>query len=92
MIEPCAYGVATSFGPNTKNFADIVGLLLQAKACKQFVNEEELSPWVREMVTNSTLRNELGDRAKRVAASHRGALDRTIAAIENFLPQQDNPV
>jgi 3-deoxy-D-manno-octulosonic-acid transferase len=92
MIEPCAYGVATSFGPNTKNFADIVGLLHHAKACKQFMNEEELLPWVREMVANSTLRNEIGDRAKTVTASHRGALDRTLAAIENFLPQPDNPV
>jgi 3-deoxy-D-manno-octulosonic-acid transferase len=92
MIEPCAYGVATSFGPNTKNFADIVGLLLHAKACKQFVNEDELLPWVREMVANPTLRNEIGDRAKTVAASHRGALDRTLAAIEKFLPQHDNPV
>ncbi len=92
MIEPCAYGVATSFGPNTKNFADIVGLLLQQNACKQFQNESELLPWVREMVENPTLRNEIGDRAKRVAESHRGALDRTLEAIEKFLTYRDNPV
>jgi 3-deoxy-D-manno-octulosonic-acid transferase len=91
MIEPCAFGVATSFGPNTKNFTDIVGLLLAENACKQFSDEEEIVPWLREMMTNPVLRNEMSERAARVAASHRGALGRTIAAIENFLPQQANP-
>ena len=28
MIEPAAYGVATSFGPNTQNFRDVVEMLL----------------------------------------------------------------
>src|SRR5690606_20883116 len=30
MIEPAAYGVATCFGPNTRNFRDIVAALLAA--------------------------------------------------------------
>ena len=29
MIEPAAYGAAVSFGPNTWNFRDVVGLLVQ---------------------------------------------------------------
>lgn len=29
MIEPAAYGVATSFGPNTRNFRDVVQLMLR---------------------------------------------------------------
>ena len=31
MIEPAAYGVAVSFGPNTQNFRDVVAALLAAK-------------------------------------------------------------
>ena len=30
MIEPAAYGAAVSFGPNTRNFRDIVAALLAA--------------------------------------------------------------
>ena len=31
MIEPAAYGAAVSFGPNTRNFRDIVAALLRAR-------------------------------------------------------------
>ena len=50
MIEPCAYGVATCFGPNTRNFADIVQLLLEEEACQQLLKPDELQAWVDSML------------------------------------------
>src|SRR5207344_3013030 len=34
MLEPAAYGAAVCFGPNTKNFRDIVAALLDANAAQ----------------------------------------------------------
>lgn len=85
MIEPCAFGVATCFGPNTKNFRDIVHLLLQENACVQLDSPESLEPWIRSMIADREKRNALGGRAHQVAAKHRGALDRTIGGLLPWL-------
>ncbi|XZE20269.1 3-deoxy-D-manno-octulosonic acid transferase [Pirellulaceae bacterium SH449] len=85
MIEPCAYGVATSFGPNTKNFRDVVNLLLEERACKQFQDSREIVPWVRDMLTHPAQRNELGQAAAAVAARHRGATERTWSDLSKLL-------
>lgn len=88
MIEPCAFGVATCFGPNTKNFRDIVQLLLQEQACVQLQSPEDLQPWLENMLNDSLARQKLGEHAGTVAAKHRGALERTMKVIHEFLPSQ----
>ncbi|MFN7290984.1 MAG: 3-deoxy-D-manno-octulosonic acid transferase [Pirellula sp.] len=85
MIEPCAFGVATSFGPNTKNFRDIVRLLRDKDACKQFENPAEIVPWVMEMAHHPELRIEMGKRAALVATEHRGATERTMTELRKLL-------
>ena len=90
MIEPCAYGVATSFGPNTKNFRDIVGLLRDKNACKQFEDPAEIVPWVKDMAHHPELRIEMGKRAASVASEHRGAIDRTWSELQRLLEGEMN--
>jgi 3-deoxy-D-manno-octulosonic-acid transferase len=85
MIEPCAFGVATSFGPNTKNFRDIVGLLVDKDACKQFDRPDEIVPWIMEMAHHPELRIEMGKRAALVATEHRGATERTWTELRKLL-------
>ena len=85
MIEPCAFGVATSFGPNTKNFRDIVGLLVDKDACKPFDSPDEIVPWIMEMAHHPELRIEMGKRAALVATEHRGATERTWTELRKLL-------
>lgn len=85
MIEPCAYGVATSFGPNTKNFRDIVGLLREKNACRQFDSPAEIVPWIKELAHHPELRIEMGKRAAAVASEHRGAIERTWTELQKLL-------
>jgi 3-deoxy-D-manno-octulosonic-acid transferase len=85
MIEPCAYGVATSFGPNTKNFADIVKLLLEKHACMQFQSQDQVATWIEEMLNNESNRFRLANAAKATCASHRGAVARTWLELQRFL-------
>lgn len=86
MIEPCAYGAATCFGPNTKNFADIVKLLKAQNACHQFQSPGELIPWIESMISDSPRRKELGRNARETCQQHRGAIDRTWVEIQRLLP------
>lgn len=85
MIEPCAYGVATCFGPNTKNFADIVKLLLDDRACHQLQTQEELLPWVKSLIEDATVRQQLGLNARQTCLKHKGAIDRTWIEIQRLL-------
>lgn len=85
MIEPCAYGVATCFGPNTKNFADIVKLLLVDRACQQLQTQEELLPWVESLIEDAAVRHQFGLNARLTCQKHKGAIDRTWFEILRLL-------
>ena len=77
MIEPCAYGVATCFGPNTRNFADIVQLLLAENACTQLQTPEELRPWIESMLQDVESRQQMSARAIAASQKHCGAVQKT---------------
>ena len=85
MIEPCAYGVATCFGPNTKNFADIVKLLLDADAAKELQVASELRPWIESMIADPNERQRMSKSARETCQSQRGASQRTWEKIEHLL-------
>jgi len=78
MIEPAAYGVATCFGPNTKNFRDIVTALLAADGARVVQNEEQLEAFVRRCLADELFSRELGLRAREFVATQLGATQRTI--------------
>ncbi len=81
MIEPAAYGVCTSFGPNTKNFRDIVRLLLDAQGAVVLNEPNELAVWVREMLCDPSKARKIAERGRQVARSHRGATQRTLQGL-----------
>lgn len=85
MIEPCAYGVVTSFGPNTRNFADVVQILLDAGAATQFANPEELAPWLANLLEHPDAAGAMRQRAVATVAAQRGAVDRTWSALVHLL-------
>ena len=91
MIEPCAYGVATSFGPNTRNFADVVQLLLEGGAAVQLEEPSSLETWVRRMVEQPSERKEIAAQARQVTSEHRGAIERTWRALSLLLPASKLP-
>jgi 3-deoxy-D-manno-octulosonic-acid transferase len=81
MIEPAAYGVAVSFGPDTQNFRDIVAALLSEQAAVVVHNGEELTAFVRRALDDRMFAVQLGQRAKAIVASQLGATDRTLAHL-----------
>jgi 3-deoxy-D-manno-octulosonic-acid transferase len=83
MIEPAAYGVAVCFGPNTRNFRDIVATLLAHQAAVVVQNESQLLEFVRQCCDEPPLREELGNRAQQLVLQQQGATSRTV---ERLLP------
>jgi len=83
MIEPAAYGAAVSFGPNTRNFRDIVRMLLSRQAAVVVQNGAELTAFVERCLAEPLFRKTLGARARQLAIEQKGAADRTLRFIES---------
>lgn len=81
MIEPAAYGAAVCFGPNTRNFRDIVAAMLRHEAAVVVANGEEFTQFVRRCLEDPGFADELGGRARRMVARQLGATDRTLELL-----------
>ncbi len=85
MIEPAAYGAAVSFGPHTKNFEDVVSMMLQAQAAEVVHDGDQLTDFVRKCLENPTYAEGLGRRARDLVLHHRGAADRTCMLLSRMV-------
>ena len=86
MIEPAGYGAAVLFGPNTWNFKDVVELLLAQNAALVVHSGEELTARIDEMLSDRTKTAELGERARLLVTTQRGATARTVELLKRVLP------
>jgi 3-deoxy-D-manno-octulosonic-acid transferase len=90
MIEPAAYGEAVSFGPNTRNFRDMVSLLLEAQAAVVVQSGDELTAFVEHCLEAPEFAADLGRRAQSLVAGNLGATRRTVdllaALTEDLAP------
>lgn len=81
MIEPSGYGAAVSFGPNTRNFRDIVETLLAADAAVVVRNRDELLGFVRRAIDEPAWSSALGQQAQALVGQQKGATQRTVDLI-----------
>jgi 3-deoxy-D-manno-octulosonic-acid transferase len=86
MIEPAAYGVAVSFGPNTWNFRDIVQSLLADHAAVVVLDQQELTAFLRRCVECPDDARELGRRARDWVVRQQGAAARTMEHLRLLVP------
>lgn len=84
MIEPAAYGVATCFGPNTRNFRDIVAALLAADGARVVADEESLEAFVSACLAMPAEAHALGERGRAFVRTQLGATTRTADAIDRL--------
>lgn len=81
MIEPAAYGAAVSFGPNTRNFRDIVSMMLDRDAAVVVEDASELHDLVRRCLKYPNYATKLGDRARELVRNQLGATARTVELL-----------
>jgi 3-deoxy-D-manno-octulosonic-acid transferase len=84
MMEPAAYGVAVSFGPNTKNFRDVVQLLREHEAVVVVRDGDELTRFLRHCMVDPTYAQALGETARSVVLDQAGATNRTVDLLLGF--------
>jgi len=85
MIEPAAYGTVVCFGPQTKNFRDIVAALLKRKAATVIHDQRELADLVKKALSNPGFVEKTGNAARQLVAENSGATQRTLAGLRPLL-------
>jgi len=85
MIEPAAYGVAVTFGPNTWNFKQVVAALLEHQAALEVKTKAEWEAVTMKLLGDEAQRRELGQRAREFVLQQQGATARTVQLLKFYL-------
>ena len=83
MIEPAAYGAAVCFGPNTKNFRDIVEMMLRDNAAQVVHDRREMEQFFRRCLEDPAFAEQLGTNARNLVQRQVGATQRTLERLQN---------
>jgi 3-deoxy-D-manno-octulosonic-acid transferase len=85
ILEPAAFGKIPVFGPSMENFSEIASRFVAADAAIQVESPEDAGvAWI-ELLRNPERRHKMGENAKHLVESSRGATDRVLAEISKFL-------
>lgn len=85
MIEPSGYGAAVSFGPLTRNFRDIVAMLLSSEAAVVVSDQAEMEQFVRSCLHSPEYASELGEKARKIVLSQQGAAEKTYSIVRRAI-------
>jgi 3-deoxy-D-manno-octulosonic-acid transferase len=88
MIEPAAYGAAVCFGPNTRNFRDVVSTMLAHDAAVVVADGEQLARFVRRCLEEPDYAAALGQRARSLVLAQLGASQRTFDLLAALAEQR----
>src|SRR4051812_13680441 len=87
ILEPAHFGKPVVVGPYTHNFRDIMAIFVRedavtvARTTAEHGSKAEFEPKLRELLADESSRRNLGDRARNVLESQRGATARTASAL-----------
>lgn len=84
ILEPCALGVPVVFGPHMFNFPDISRWTIKEGAGRMVQDVDELVKTVSELLSNPSLRDEMGNKGMAFIDAHRGALNKNYELIEGL--------
>lgn len=85
LIEACAAGVPTVVGPHTFNFSEAAEGAIEADAAIRVADASCAVKEALAIVLDADRRQAMSDRALQFSACHRGATERTIAALAPLL-------
>lgn len=84
ILEPCALGVPVVFGPHMFNFPDISRWTIKEGAGIMVQNTDELTSVIGELLSNPSLRDEMGSKGIAFINGHRGALDKNHSLLQKL--------
>ena len=81
-LEPAAFGKPILFGPYMDDFTEIASDLLEKNAAIVCHDEDDIFYSVKHLLTDLTLRKEMGDHAQSLVLQHRGVSMRHLEIID----------
>jgi 3-deoxy-D-manno-octulosonic-acid transferase len=88
MIEPAAYGAAVCFGPKTRNFRDIVEMMLRENAAEVVHDQHDMEMFVRKCLEQPEFAAALGKNAKKLVQDQTGATQRTLESLQTLFARE----
>jgi 3-deoxy-D-manno-octulosonic-acid transferase len=85
-VEAVKLGAAVLTGPNFQNFRDSYTELLRAGGCKEVSDAGSLAEAALDLLGDASARRAMTERASSAIATMSGALPRTLAELERYLP------
>jgi 3-deoxy-D-manno-octulosonic-acid transferase/tetraacyldisaccharide-1-P 4'-kinase len=84
VLEPAAFGKPVIVGPHMENFREIAAEFSRASAVVEIARAEELGAAVAMLLDKEAQRVEIGQRARALAESERGATARVVAVAREL--------
>ena len=85
LLEPASLAVPSVVGPHTFNFVDITRLLVEAGAVQQLENPGQLPDAILRFLDDKKLAKQCGEAGRKRIERERGALDRTLKLVQQYL-------
>lgn len=85
ILEPAAFAQPPVFGPHMGNFQEMAADFLAARAAVQVANERELGETWVELIRGEEKRRRMGEAAKALVESNRGATAKSLERIAAIL-------
>ncbi len=90
VLEPCALGLPVVFGPHMFNFQEISRHTLEHDAGMCVADQGELTAAVDRYLADPNLRFKAGEAGKAFVAENRGALQKTLNLLGDYIPELNN--
>lgn len=85
LLEPAGFGKVPVFGPSMENFAAIASRFVEADAALQVESPEDAGvEWIH-LLKDPQKMKRMGDNARQLVESSRGALDRALSEVRRHL-------
>ncbi len=88
ILEPASLKKPVIFGPHMFNFRDISELFLADQAALLAADSQELTAQVNKILSNDLLAKELGRRSSALIIKHRGATEKNVQIIKQFIKKE----
>jgi 3-deoxy-D-manno-octulosonic-acid transferase len=85
LLEPALYGRPVLFGPHMENFAEASAYFVECGAALQVKDAKELAESLAGLLRDPGRRDRMGKAALGALVAHRGACERTVALLEQYV-------
>ncbi|MBO4344955.1 MAG: 3-deoxy-D-manno-octulosonic acid transferase [Victivallales bacterium] len=83
IIEPAIFGKAIIHGPHMENFRAVAAIFKERKASLEVAEDAQFTAALKRLLANPAEREELGRNARATVDRYRGAIERTIKAMDS---------